>query len=58
MNIKKIILFNLRRKLNLKDKILSYFFRKYTLNIYKIGYDDGYNFNDVGGCKTAEKQKI
>lgn len=58
MNIKKIILFNLRRKLNLKDKILSYFFRKYTLNIYKIEYDDGYNFKDVGGCKMAEKQKI
>lgn len=49
MSIEQIILFNIRRKINLKDKIIIFFLRKYTLNIYKMGYNDGYNFKDVGG---------
>lgn len=58
MSIKKIILLNISRKIKFRDKIILYFFRKYTLNIYKMGYDDGYNFKDADGCKKAEKIKI
>jgi len=57
MSIEQIILFNIRRKINLKDKIIIFFLRKYTLNIYKMGYNDGYNFKDVGGWNKAEKIK-
>lgn len=43
MNIKKIILFNLRKKLDFKDKVLSYIFKNYTFKIYEIGFKNGFN---------------
>lgn len=58
MDIKKIILFKIRERINLKEKMIAYFFRRYTFKIYKMGYNDGYNFKDVSGCKKAEKLKI
>lgn len=55
--IEKDILVNISRKLQLKYGIMSFVLRKYTLTIYKIGYDDGFNFKSSHGCNTAVQVK-
>lgn len=44
MNIKKIILTQLRKELLLRDKIKSYICKRYTLKIYELGFKSGFNF--------------
>ena len=55
MDIKKLILSNISNRLKTRYKIMLHFNKKYTLDIYKMGYNDAYNFKDVGGCKMTEK---
>lgn len=57
MNIRKNILIHIKKEISLKDRIIFYLFRRYTLKIYKIGFDDGFNYNIREGCKKAEKNK-
>lgn len=42
----KVILFQINKRLDVKNKIISYLLKKYTYKIYKIGYDDGFNWNN------------
>ena len=56
--VKQNILLYISRKLNFKNKILLMIFKRYTIFIYKMGFDDGYNFKDWNGCNKAEKVKI
>lgn len=44
MNIRKIILTQLRKDLSWGDKIKLYIFKRYTLKIYEIGFKNGFNF--------------
>lgn len=53
--VKQNILLYISRKLNFKNKILLMIFKRYTIFIYKMGFDDGYNFKDWHGCNKAEK---
>lgn len=43
MNIRKIILQQLRKKLFGKDKLKSYILKNYTLKIYEMGFKSGFN---------------
>jgi hypothetical protein len=43
MNIRKIILQQLRKELSEKDKLKSYILKNYTLKIYEIGFKKGFN---------------
>lgn len=44
MSIREIILFEIRKKLNFEEKIIMGIFKEYTLKVYKMGYDDCYNW--------------
>jgi hypothetical protein len=43
MNIRRIVLLNIRKELCWEDKIKSYIFKKYTLKIYENGFKKGFN---------------
>lgn len=53
MNIKKAILVEIRKELNLKEKLISHIIKKYTFKIYKIGFDVGFNKYMMRGCNKA-----
>lgn len=55
--VKQNILLYISKKLNIKDKMLLMIFKKYTIFIYKMGFDDGYNFEKFKGCNKAENVK-
>ena len=44
--IEKQILFGISKKLTLKDKIIMRILKRYTYNIYRIGYNDGFYFKE------------
>lgn len=59
--IEKQILLSIMKEITLKDKIILTILKRYSYNIYKIGYDKGFNFQSWQGCNKAvitEKQKI
>lgn len=59
--IEKQIILSIRKEITFKDKILLTILKKYSYNIYKTGYIDGFNFQSCKGCNKAviiEKQKI
>lgn len=59
MNIKNIIYEQIKDKLNLKDRILLSVFKRYTFNIYRMGFYDGFIYCNPKGCNKAvitEKQ--
>lgn len=61
MNIKNIIYEQIKDKLNLRDRILLSIFKRYTLNIYRMGFHNGFVYCNSKGCNKAvitEKQKI
>lgn len=61
MNIKNIIYEQIKDKLNLRDRILLSIFKRYTLNIYRMGFHNGFIYCNSKGCNKAvitKKQKI
>lgn len=44
---KKTILLYIRKNVTIKNKIISYFFYKYTLQIYEMGFKDAFNWNSI-----------
>ena len=44
--IEKQILLELSQRLKLKDKIMMKVFKRYTYNIYRMGFDDGFYFKE------------
>ena len=61
MNIKNIIYEQIKDKLNLRDRILLSIFKRYTLNIYRMGFHNGFIYCNFKGCNKAvitEKQMI
>lgn len=46
MNIRKIVFLEIKKELSLKDRIILYIFKRYSIKIYQKGFDDGYYFNE------------
>lgn len=44
MNIRKIILSQLKKELSFGNKIKLYILKKYTFKIYEIGFKNGFSF--------------
>ena len=40
----KIVVFNIRKQLRWYDRIIMHIFKNYTLKIYKMGVQYGYNW--------------
>lgn len=55
MNIKKIMYLKLNKRLNLKEKILLRVFKNEILKIYRIGFNDGFEFNSSKAEKRLKK---
>lgn len=53
MNIKCAILSQIRKKLKTKDLIISIILKGYTFRLYKLGYDQGFNYQNSQGCNKA-----
>ena len=53
MNIKYAILSQIRKNLRMKDLIISMILKEYTFRIYKLGYDQGFNYQNWQGCNKA-----
>ncbi len=46
MNIRKIMLLEIKKGLSLKDRIVLHIFKRYSMRIYQNGFDDGYYYNE------------
>ena len=60
-NKKQIVLDKIAKKLNFCDKIIMKVFKRYTLNIYRMGFHNGFIYCNSKGCNKAvitKKQKI
>lgn len=53
MNIKCAILSQIRKNLKTKDLIISIILKGYTFRLYKLGYDQGFNYQNSQGCNKA-----
>lgn len=45
-HIEKQILSKINKKLAMKDKFFLNMFKRYTYTIYKMGFNDGFNWNN------------
>ena len=46
MNIRKIMLLEIKKGLSFKDRIFLHIFKRYSMRIYQNGFDDGYYYNE------------
>lgn len=52
------IMKNLRKNIKFCDIILMHCFKKYTLRVYRLGLQDGFNWNNNKNVGKIEKIKI
>lgn len=45
-NTHKKVLLYINNRISFKDRILLHIFKRYTYNIYQMGYLDGFSFKD------------
>ena len=53
MNIKDAILSQIRKDLKTKDLIISVILKEYTFRLYKLGFNQGFNYQNSQGCNKA-----
>lgn len=46
MCIKKEILKTIKKRITTRDKIKCWIFKRYTFEIYKMGYNDAYEYSN------------